>query len=239
MSDLEKGTSGKQRGKQHESQGEQRPGLLFPVSMKYLVQEVMGNSLSGKREKVMDTHTHTHTPHSVWGWGVEKASKLGPYPAPPHRTGIPPHTHTRSWGSPPPRPLPRAGKATVFSWRLGDGWGPAWLAPGVAGMCPRPHTFCPQVLRAVEHPPRHGLGPLGRSLATAPAPRPHRGALPGPGTQIQAALQHRYRRASLRGAGWEEGLARSVSGVGCCTPGRRAGGPFWGGLCPGRSGRTG
>lgn len=76
MSDLEKGTSGKQRGKQHESQGEQRPGLLFPVSMKYLVQEVMGNSLSGKREKVMDTHTHTHTPHWKKKAGKERDPRL-------------------------------------------------------------------------------------------------------------------------------------------------------------------
>lgn len=199
--------------------------------------------------------THTHTLNSLslgvgGGEGLEAGSLSC---APPPQNWDPPHTHThpRSWGSPPPPQ--ELGKLLCFpgAWETGGAPpGSPLELPGCVSR--RPANLCPQVLRAVEHPPRHGLGPLGRSLATAPAPRPHRSALPGPGTQIQAALQHGYRRASLRGVGWEEGLARSVPGVGCCTPGRRAGGPFWGGcararaggpfwggLCPGRSGRTG
>ncbi|XP_041611382.1 outer dense fiber protein 3B isoform X1 [Vulpes lagopus] len=54
-------------------------------------------------------------------------------------------------------------------------------------------------LRRCRRPERpaapHGLRRVGRPLAAAPAPRPHRSALPRPGPQIPAAPEHRLHLA--------------------------------------------
>ncbi|KAM9071998.1 ciliary microtubule associated protein 1B isoform 1-T1 [Megaptera novaeangliae] len=60
---------------------------------------------------------------------------------------------------------------------------------------PGPPPCVRRCCRQKELPPYHGLGSLGRPVAAAPAPRPHRSALQWPGAQVQAASQHRLHPA--------------------------------------------
>lgn len=55
--------------------------------------------------------------------------------------------------------------------------------PGVRAERPGPPPFVRRCCRPQALPPRHGLGRLGRPVAAAPAPRPHRSPL-----QMEGAL---------------------------------------------------
>uniref|UniRef100_A0A8C2PC61 Uncharacterized protein n=1 Tax=Capra hircus TaxID=9925 RepID=A0A8C2PC61_CAPHI len=67
--------------------------------------------------------------------------------------------------------------------------------PGVGAEGPEPPPFVRRCCRPPALPPRHGLGRLGRPVAAAPAPRPHRSPLQRPGAQVQATTQHRLHHA--------------------------------------------
>lgn len=151
-----------------------------------------------------------------------------------------------------PAPCPsQSGKSCrLLSWLLGNRLGPApglsWKGPG----CVSPASpgwrgrgrhllstgaadrSAPTALWARTSGSALGgrTGPAALSRRSTEARAPNTSCPPTP---VLAAPQ------ACAGGGGEEGASEVCAGVGCCTPGWRAGCLFWGGggLCPGRAPR--